>query len=83
MKKGDRRKAAKRRNRGHLVKPQGVKSKKKLHKNPAFGLMDEKTMRRIVNHAIGQTLLSSLDIDFVGIMEQIAKDKPKEPETIQ
>jgi hypothetical protein len=63
MKKGDRRKAAKRRNRAHLVRPKGIKGR---HKNPAFPPLDQETMRKIANQAIGAFLIQSLDIDFIG-----------------
>lgn len=81
MKKGQRRRISHKRNK--LVTPQGVKSKKKLRKNPAFGLMDQKAMRQVVNQAIGSLLIGALDIDFIGILEKRAEDEPKAPDTIQ
>lgn len=76
MKKGDRRKANKRHNR--FIVPKGIKSKRK-HNNPLWlNPPDAKALRDMVNQTIGMTLLQSLKIDFVGIMEREAKRAERE-----
>jgi hypothetical protein len=84
MKKGSRRKANKRRNRGHFIAPKGVRPKK-LRKNPLWGATDQKALRKMVNQTIGMSLMAALDIDFLGIMEQIDEEKGGRPitETVQ
>lgn len=84
MKKGERRKANRAKNRpakrraGHH-KPKGQRP------NPLFGAMDQKAMRRMVNQAIGAVLIDQLGIDFVGMMEKAAErdvDTPTPPESV-
>jgi hypothetical protein len=83
MKKGSRRKGNKRHNRHHRA-PQGVKAKR-LRANPAFGALDQKAMRKMLNQSIGTMLINALDIDFVGIMDKVEEEKRDKPitETIQ
>lgn len=81
MKKGQRRKDNRRKN-----KPQRRPGHKRkgLRPNPMFGAtMDQGAMRAIVNQAIGSVLIGTLGIDFVGMLEKRAEDELNVPETIQ